>query len=164
MPATLPIEIYDLMEKTVGKENARELGKVVQSSLDAIETHADSVIVQKKAELKEELSKELVNKEDLAKFEGVHKADIARLEGMIKSEVARLEGLIKSEVARLDGKIDKLESYMKGEFSLLRAEMKGDNKAMRLEHKIYFLVLLFVMLLSNPKALDLIAKIFGIAK
>lgn len=30
--------------------------------------------------------------------------------------------------------------------------------------KLYFLVLLFVVLFTNPKALDLIARIFGIVK
>ncbi|KWT84190.1 hypothetical protein ASN18_1943 [Candidatus Magnetominusculus xianensis] len=35
---------------------------------------------------------------------------------------------------------------------------------MDLKTRIYFLILLFVMLLTNPKALDLIAKLFGLVK
>ncbi|MBF0320207.1 MAG: hypothetical protein HQL01_10455 [Nitrospirae bacterium] len=83
---------------------------------------------------------------------------------MITSESNRLEGMIKTEIARLEGKIDKLESFVKGEINTLRSDMKGDNKETRLQQKLYFLVLLFVMMLSNPKVLDLIAKIFGIVK
>ncbi|KWT84189.1 hypothetical protein [Candidatus Magnetominusculus xianensis] len=70
MPATLPIEIYDLLEKKVGKDDAREVGKIILASFDAIEQRSEAVVVQKKAEIKEELTKELTTKEDLAKLEG----------------------------------------------------------------------------------------------
>ncbi len=120
MSMVLPIEIYDLLEKKVGKEEAREVGKLLTASLDAIEKKAEAVALQKKAEIKEELAKELATK-----------ADIAEIRGEIKE---------------------------------LRAEMKGDNKALRLEQKIVLIVLASIILLTNPKALELIAKLFGLAK
>ena len=58
--------------------------------------------------------------------------------------------LIKTE---LEAKIGKFETEMKGEF-----------KNIRLEMKLYFLVLAFLIILSNPRALDLISKLLGIVK
>jgi hypothetical protein len=44
------------------------------------------------------------------------------------------------------------------------ADVKGEIKAVRLEMKLYFIILLFVIILSNPKALELIGKLIGIIK
>lgn len=133
MSATLPIEIYDLPEKKIGKEEAREVGKILTASLEAIEKKAEveAEAVQKKAEIKEELTKELATK-----------ADIAEIKGEIKE----------------------LRAEMKGESSSIRAEMKGENRALRLEQKIIFLILASIILLTNPRALELIARLFGLVK
>ncbi|MCG6551821.1 MAG: hypothetical protein L7F77_05795 [Candidatus Magnetominusculus sp. LBB02] len=131
MSAALPTEIHDLLEAKVGKEETRQVGKILTASLDAIEKKAEAVAVQKKAEIKEELTKELATK-----------ADIAELKGEIKE----------------------LRAELKGEINELRAEMRGENKALRLEQKIIFLILASIILLTNPKALELIAKLFGLSK
>ncbi|MBF0320089.1 MAG: hypothetical protein HQL01_09860 [Nitrospirae bacterium] len=127
MSMVLPIEIYDLLERKVGKEEAREVGKLLTASLDAIEKKAEAVTLQMKMQIKEELTKELATKADIAEIMG--------------------------EFKRVDG-----------EFKVLRAEIKGDNRALRLEQKIVLLILISVILLTNPKALELIAKLFGLAK
>jgi hypothetical protein len=62
MATTLPIDIYDILEKKVGRGDAREIGKAIEFSLDAIEKKAEGVALQKKLELKDELTKELVTK------------------------------------------------------------------------------------------------------
>jgi hypothetical protein len=84
MALLLSPETYKLLEKRLGEEEAREIVKALGEALEAtdkqnkeaivrIESKADSLITQKKFELKDELTKELATK-----------ADIARLEGMIK--------------------------------------------------------------------------------
>ncbi|MBI4689159.1 MAG: hypothetical protein HY754_02650 [Nitrospirae bacterium] len=93
MATVIPIEIFELLEKKVGREEAKEVIKVIEASLDTIEKKAETVALQKKLELKDELTKELANK-----------ADIARLEGKIETDMARLEGKIEKEILRLDRK------------------------------------------------------------
>ncbi|MBF0320281.1 MAG: hypothetical protein HQL01_10825 [Nitrospirae bacterium] len=135
MPTTLPIEVYDLLEQKVGKEEAREVGKLLTASFDAIEGKAEAVAIQKKAEIKEELTKELAAKEDLAKLEGRLNERITAVAGQLNERITAVEGRLSEKLTAMDWKI-----------------------------KIYFLILLFVMLLTNPKALDLIAKLFGLVK
>ncbi|MEO5358506.1 MAG: hypothetical protein H7844_14595 [Nitrospirae bacterium YQR-1] len=60
---------------------------------------------------------------------------------------------LRTDVTRLEAKIEKFDTEMKGEF-----------KNIRLEMKLYFLVLAFLIILSNPRALDLISKLLGIVK
>lgn len=80
MAQTISIELYQLLEEKLGKEEAKKVVSAIEIGLDVIEKKADAVALQKKLELKDELSKELANK-----------ADITRLEGKIEKEILRLD-------------------------------------------------------------------------
>ena len=127
MATTLPIEILYLLEEKIGKEEAKKVSSAIVLSLDTIETKANDTALQKKLELKDELTKELATKADLRE---------------VKIE--------------LNAKIDKVRS----EIQEVRSEIKVHHAQIRL----YFVVLLCVMIITNPTALELITKIVGIAK
>ena len=65
--------------------------KKFDDTLSSVQQKADFLITQKKFELKDELSKELATKADLARVEGGLKTDIARLEGEIKIANTQLD-------------------------------------------------------------------------
>ncbi|MBF0567404.1 MAG: hypothetical protein HQK95_00915 [Nitrospirae bacterium] len=188
MPTTLPIEMYDMLEKRVGKEEARDFGKLLTASFDAIEKKAETVVIQKKAEIKEELTKELVTKEDLAKLEGrlnekvaAVKEDLVKLEGRLnekitavalstKEDLAKLEGrlnekvaAVKEDLAKLEGRLNEKINAVKEDLVRVEGRLNERFTAMDWKMRVYFLILLFVMLLNNPKVLDLVAKLFGVA-
>jgi hypothetical protein len=95
----------------------------LERAYEEMEKKAESLAIQKKLELKDELTKELATKEDIARLEGMIQTEVVRLEGLIQSEVARLEGMIKSEVSRLEG--------------LIKSEgARIDGKIMSLEERI----------------------------
>lgn len=124
MATILPIEIYDLLEKKIGKEEAREVAKAIEQSLDTIEKKAEAVALQKKLEIRDELSKDF--KDDLRLI----------LEGMAtKTELKTLE-------ERFSRKIDNL----------------------RWEFRLYFLIIIIIVLFLNPRAFDLISRLLGIVK
>ncbi|MBF0466230.1 MAG: hypothetical protein HQK88_04745 [Nitrospirae bacterium] len=52
----------------------------------------------------------------------------------------------------------------KADLLLLEERMKSEFKNVRLEMKLYFLILAFLIILANPRAIDLISKILGIVK
>ncbi len=171
MPATLPIELYDLLERKVGKDDAREVGKVILASFDAIEQRSEAVVVQKKAEIKEELTKELTTKEDLIKSEGRLNEKIAAVEGRlnekiaaVKEDLAKLEIRLNEKIAAVKEDLTKLEGRLNERITAVEGRLNERLTAMDLKTRIYFLILLFVILLTNPKALDLIAKLFGLVK
>ena len=98
MPNIIKIETLQFFEDRLGKEEGRKVAEVLERAYEEMEKKAESLAIQKKLELKDELTKELATKED-----------IARLEGMIKSEISRLEGMIKSETLKLENKLTQLE-------------------------------------------------------
>jgi ABC-type phosphate transport system auxiliary subunit len=104
---------------------------VIELDFKAIEKKAEEVALQKKLEIKDELTKELATK-----------ADIVRLEGEIKADIARLEG----------------------EIQTLKADFEGKISVLRMEFRVYFVILLAVIILSSPRAVDLIGKILGVVK
>ena len=96
MALLLAPDVYARLEERFGKEEAKEIVQVLDGAMQTIdkkaneavqkiEQKAEAAIIQKKFELKDELTKELATK-----------AEIVELKGMIKLEVARLEGLIQT--------------------------------------------------------------------
>jgi hypothetical protein len=44
------------------------------------------------------------------------------------------------------------------------ARLEGEMIELKWKQKLYFLILLFVIIITNPKALDIIGKLLGLAK
>ena len=67
--ANIPYDLYEILERKLGKEEAKEVAKLIEKSLEKIEEKAkeekEIVKIQIKEELREELKKELVTKEDI---------------------------------------------------------------------------------------------------
>ncbi|WP_424859125.1 hypothetical protein ACPP3B_12015 [Tepidimonas sp. HKU77] len=55
----LPLEIYDLLERRLGRDDAMAVAKSIEASLTHIEERSREMAVQRKIEAKEELRIEL---------------------------------------------------------------------------------------------------------
>ncbi|MBI4707972.1 MAG: hypothetical protein HY761_08620 [Candidatus Omnitrophica bacterium] len=135
MPQVLSIELYQLLEEKLGKEEAKKVASAIEIGIDVIEKKADAVALQKKLELKDELTKELANKTDIVRLEGKIETDIVRLEGKIETDIARLEGKIEKEILRLDRKFT-----------------------------IMFIILFFTIIFLNQNALEFFIRVLGVIK
>jgi hypothetical protein len=91
MALLLAPDVYARLEERFGKAEAREIVKALDGAVQTvdkkadeavqrIEHKADALIVQKKFELKDELTKELATK-----------AEIVELKGLIKTEIVTLD-------------------------------------------------------------------------
>jgi hypothetical protein len=180
------IELYQFLEERLGKEEARKVAEVIERGFEAIEKKAEEVALQKKLEIKDELTKELATKADIVRLEGEIKADIARLEREVKADIARLEGEIQTFKADfegkisnlktdlegkisnlktdLEGKISNLKTDFEGKISALKTDLEGKISVLRMEFRVYFVILIAVVILSSPRAVDLIGKILGVVK
>lgn len=131
----LPLEIYDLLERRVGRDDAMAVAKSIEVSLSHIADRSKEMAAQRKLEAKNELRvelrDELSTKEDLAKLEG----QMHQLHAMTKADLAKLEGQMESRFERMDKK-----------FTLM------------------FAVTIFTVVFLNQNALEFLAKIFGLIK
>ncbi|MFN3245188.1 MAG: hypothetical protein ACK42K_00660 [Leptonema sp. (in: bacteria)] len=164
MAGVIKVETLQFFEDRLGKEEGRKVAEVLERAFEEMEKKAESLALQKKLELKDELTKELATKEDIARLEGMIQSEVARLEGMIQSEVTRLEGMIQSEVARLEGtlktEIVRLEGKMEAEL------LKISKEILRIDKKftILFILIFFAVIFINQNAIEFLLKVFNVIK
>jgi hypothetical protein len=96
--ATVSLELYELFEKKLGKEEAKKAIKLVKEALEAVEQKAKEQKTIVKAELKDELRKELATKED----------------------ITILEQKMETIYRELDQKIETVRQEIKGELKVLK--------------------------------------------
>jgi hypothetical protein len=96
----IPIEIYDLLERRLGRDDAMAVAKSIEASLTHIEERSREMAVQRKIEAKEELRVELRN--ELATKEDM----LAVKEDMlaVREDLTKLEGAMNARFERMDKK------------------------------------------------------------
>ncbi len=80
MARAITIDILQLLEDKLGKEEGRKIAQAIEIGLEVIEKKADSVALQKKLELKDELTRELATKADLQVVKTELEGKIAKLD------------------------------------------------------------------------------------
>jgi len=131
MAVNIPIDLYNKIEQSVGKEKAIEVAKLVEDTINYIDERVLEETKKRKIELREDLRKELATKEDVL--------------------------LVREE---LNGKIETVRQELKTvrqEMEAIRQELKGEMKVLKMW--IFFLGVLIVAL--NQNSLVFIAKLIG---
>ncbi|MCC6026399.1 MAG: hypothetical protein LM575_05475 [Caldimicrobium sp.] len=100
MPKAIDLELLQLLEDKLGKGEARKVAQAIELGLEIMEKRAEELAIQKKLELKDELTKELASKADIQ----VLKAEIQAVRAEVQAMEARLEAKIEKEILRLDRK------------------------------------------------------------
>jgi predicted DNA-binding protein len=131
----LTVEVLQLLEEKLGKEEAKKVAEAIEIALESIEDKAKEVAIQKKLELKEGLTKELITKAEFYGEIRLIKQEIEALRQEMRTLKTELEAKIENEILKLDRK-----------FTIL------------------FLILLFAIIFLNKEALEVIAKLFGLIK
>ena len=147
MPVTLPIEIYETLERTVGKEGAKA---VIKSIENTISEFTEYKLRTSRDELLDIMRKEFVTKDF---FEEKLNALRAELLGIMKQDKAELLGIMKQDKAEIMGIIDK--NRLEIEKEILRIDRK---------FTIMFIILFFTILFLNQNALEFIFRILGLIR
>jgi hypothetical protein len=100
MARAIDLELLQLLEDKLGKEEARKVAKAIELGLEILEKRAEELAIQKKLELKDELTKELASKADIQ----VLKTEIQAVRAEMQAMEARLEAKIEKEILKLDRK------------------------------------------------------------
>jgi DUF917 family protein len=152
---SIPVSLYERLERKFGREEALEIAKMIEDFFDEMDRKAGEIALQKKLELKDELTKELATKADLITAR-------AELEGKIEKVRAELEGEIKNVRTELEGKIENVRTELEAKIENVR--IKLESRIDRLDLKLNLLILLVVIVLTvmNPVVAELLKKWFGI--
>ena len=90
--ATVPLKLYELFEEKLGKEKAKEAVALVEEALREIESKAREQKTVVKAELRDELRKELVTKEEFFGEIGKIEQKIETVRQELKGDIKELRG------------------------------------------------------------------------
>jgi hypothetical protein len=130
---SIPVSLYEKLEQKFGRDEALEIAKMIEDFFDEMDRKAGEIALQKKLELKDELTKELATKADLITAR-------AELEGEIKNVRTELEGKIEKVRIELGARIDRLD----------------------LKLNLLILLVVIVLTVMNPVVAELLKKWFGI--
>ena len=130
MAQTISLDFYQRIEEKFGKELATEATKSLQEAMiitprlsvalvpeatkslqeamTAIEQRAEQLAVQKKLELKDELTKELATKADIA----ILRSEIMALQGKFDGEIKSTEARLMTEIKTLNTKFNFIIAIM----------------------------------------------------
>jgi ABC-type phosphate transport system auxiliary subunit len=100
MAYAITMDILQLLEDKLGKEEGRKVARAIEIGLEVIDKKAESVALQKKFEIKDELTKELATK---AEFIGEMKTLRQEME-TLRQEMETLRHEVKYDILRLDRK------------------------------------------------------------
>ncbi len=132
--AVLPYEIYKVIEEEVGKERAEKIGKAIEEALNAIGKKALEQKPILKAEIKEELTKELATKADIAE---------------VRAEIEKVRADLSAEVEKVRAEVKVLEVKFTAELRLI---------------KLWLIILTVLVAVFNRDALGLILEIIRLLK
>jgi predicted nucleic acid-binding Zn-ribbon protein len=177
---SIPIDLYEKLERKFGREEAFEIAKMIEDFFKLMERRADEIALQKKVELRSELVNELATKVELNAVKTELKADIENLRAELKGEIENLRTELKGIRAEFRGEIENLRTELKGiraefrsEIENVRLEFRGEIAKVRTElqsqidklnMKLNFLIILVIIVLTlmNPVVAELIKKWAGL--
>jgi len=138
MARVIDLELLQLLEDKLGKETARKVAQAIELGLEILEKRAEELAIQKKLELRDELTKELASKADIQ---------------VLKTEIQAVRAEMQAVEQRLEAKIEKVRLELKEEI------FKLDRK-----FTILFIILFFTLILVNQNALEFLLKVLGLIK
>jgi len=138
MARAIDLELLQLLEDKLGKEEARKVAKAIELGLEILEKRAEELAIQKKLELRDELTKELASKADIQ---------------VLKTEIQAVRAEMQAMEQRLEAKIEKVRLELKEEI------LKLDRK-----FTIMFIILFFTLILVNQNALEFLLRVLGLIK
>ena len=100
--SSLTLELYNMLEEKIGKEEAKKVIEVVEKSLSVIEEKVKEEKEIAKVQIKQDLLDELIIKSEF------------------KTEIHRVEEKIEGEIRRVEEKMETLRQELKGEMKVIK--------------------------------------------
>lgn len=152
MTQILTIDLYRHLEDRLGREEARKVVEAIEIVFEEMRKKAESLAVEKKLEIRDELTKELATKTDLLRVE-------AKFEGEIKSIRQEIQ-TVRQEIQTVRQEIQTVRQ----EIQTVKAEIEGKISNLKMEFRAYFVVIIAMIILSSPRAIDLVSRLLGVFK
>jgi hypothetical protein len=122
-----------------------------------MERRADELAVQKKLELKDELTKELASKADIL----VLRSDMLVLRSEMLAIQGKLEGEIKTANAKFEGEFKVVREEIKvsrEEAKAAEARLQGEIKSLNVKFNFVIALMILALTVMNPVVAELLKR------
>jgi len=156
------------LQHKADKEDVAEL----RGELKRVETELRSEIQRVETELRGEIQRvETELRGEIQRVEGEVKraetevrGEIQRVETGLRGEIRRLEAEIERRalqetVVHLEGELRRVEAELRSEIKRVETELRAEIASVRREMRFSFALLALLILLTNPKVLELLARL-----
>jgi len=150
------VEVYEILKPRLGDQETKYLLRFIEDRT----VHLVRDEIAKGLVTRGDLTRELAPiKEDLAE---VHR-EIARLDQRITTEVAGLNEKMTAEFGRLDQRITTEVARLDQKITTEIARLEKQILAYQSQTRLYLLAIGALILLTNPRVLDFLGRLLGLA-
>jgi hypothetical protein len=161
MARAIDLELLQLLEDKLGKETARKVAQAIELGLEVMEKRAEELAIQKKLELRDELTKELASKADIQ----VLKTEIQAVRAETQADLQALRAEMQAMEERLSGK-NRVKSGRELDAKIEREILKLEHKLDRKFTIMFFIIIstLIILFNINKDALEFLLKVLGLIR
>jgi len=145
------------LQHKADKEDVAEL----RGELKRVETELRGEIQRVETELRGEIQRV---EGEVKRAETELRGEIQRVETGLRGEIRRLEAEIERRalqetVVHLEGELRRVEAELRSEIKRVETELRAEIASVRREMRFSFALLALLILLTNPKVLELLARL-----
>jgi len=158
--ANSTVEVYEKIRVKLGEEEARALLDYVDAR---IEREAVTKLDLKETEdsLRSEMQ-EMENglRNDMQKIVG----NVQEMENSLRSDMQKIVGNVQGVENSLRSDMQKMENSLRSDMQKMENSLRGEMKDIEWRSKLYFILIGALIIITNPKVLELIGRVMGFVR
>lgn len=163
----LAVAVYEKLKSKIGEDGASTI-------LDYIDSKVEETAVTKLdlTKVENSLGIEIHNLgAEIRRVEGKLGTEIQRVEGKlevgiqgVRSEIQRLEIKFEAEIQRVENKLDVAIQQLRAEMREMEARLRAEIRDGQWKMKLYFVAIGALIIITNPRVMDMLGTLLGIIK
>ena len=96
--------------------------------------------------------------------EAVTKLDLKETEDSLRSEMQEMENGLRSDMQKIVGNVQEMENSLRSDMQKMENSLRGEMKDIEWRSKLYFILIGALIIITNPKVLELIGRVMGFVR
>ena len=96
--------------------------------------------------------------------EAVTKLDLKETEESIRNDMQEMENSLRSDMQKIAGNMQEMESSLRSDMQKMESSLRSEIRDIEWRSKLYFILLGALIIVTNPKVLELIGRVIGLIK
>ena len=151
--ANSTIEVYDKIRVKLGEDESRAL-------LDYVDARIEKEAVTK-LDLKE--TEDSIGS-DMQEMENSLRSDMQEMKNSLRNDMQEMEDSLRNDMQKIAGNMQEMESSLRSDMQKMESSLRSEIRDIEWRSKLYFILLGALIIVTNPKVLELIGRVIGLIK